>query len=143
MCMTKRYALAPPILAALLLLGGQALAATTDRGSVIASRDLRFADRPDGGVEVTNAATGEVVRELDRGSHNFVRALMRGLVQARLHESIGPEIPFRLTAFSDGQLVLDDPATHRSIELEAFGPTNAGDFVEMLPLKRVATGETP
>lgn len=116
-------------------------AASADPGKIVASRDLRFADLPDGRVEVTNATSGQVVAELDRGTHNFVRALMRGLVQARLREQIGPEIPFRLTAFSDGQLVLVDPATHRRIELEAFGPTNAGDFVDLLPLRRANTGE--
>jgi putative photosynthetic complex assembly protein len=109
-----------------------------DRGTLVASRDLRFVDRADGGVNVFNAANGELIQALEPNSHNFIRALMRGLVRQRVRESQGPELPFHLTAWSDGELILDDPATHRSVELAAFGPANAGDFVEFLPLTRVA-----
>lgn len=105
------------------------------QGSVVATRQLRFADRADGGVEVTNAADGGVVAELAPQSNNFVRALMRGLVRQRLREGLGPQVPFRLTAFSDGELTLEDPATHRSVSLGAFGTTNAEAFVKLLPLQ--------
>ncbi len=122
-------------LVALSLLTVPALAAADERGQIVASRDLRFTDRPDGAVEVTNAATGETITVLAPESHAFIRALMRGLVRQRVRESKGPEIPFRLTAWSDGELILDDPATHRSVELAAFGHSNEADFVELLPLK--------
>lgn len=105
---------------------------------VVAMRDLRFGDRADGGVEVRNAADGAVVAVLAPESNNFIRALMRGLVRQRLRENEGPEKPFRLTAWSDGGLTLDDPATGRSVELGAFGPTNAEAFVQLLPLKAIA-----
>ncbi len=39
---------------------------------------------------------------------------------------MGAETPFRLTRWSDGRLSLDDPATDRHVDLEAFGPTNVG-----------------
>lgn len=106
--------------------------------AIVAQRDLRFSDRADGGVTVTNAVTGAVVEELAPESHNFVRALMRGLVRQRVREGDGPETPFRLTAWADGTLTLEDPATHRSVALEAFGPTNAEEFVRLLPLKVTA-----
>jgi len=106
-------------------------------GSVVAMREIRFSDRVDGGVEVTNAADGSVVAELDPQSNNFVRALMRGLVRQRVREDVGPEVPFRLTAFSDGELTLEDPATHRSVSLGAFGTSNAEAFVKLLPLKAI------
>ena len=106
-------------------------------GTVVASRDIRFSDRADGGVEVTNAADGTVIAELDPQSNNFVRALMRGLVRQRVREDLGPQVPFRLTAFSDGELTLEDPATHRSVSLGAFGTSNAEAFVKMLPLKAI------
>ncbi len=41
-------------------------------------------------------------------------------------------MPFRLIAWSDGRLTLDDLATKRHIELEAFGPTNERVFAEFL-----------
>ena len=106
-------------------------------GTVVAMRELRFADRADGGVEVTNAADGSVIAELDPQSNNFVRALMRGLVRQRLREDLGPEVPFKLTAFSDGELTLEDPTTHRSVSLGAFGTSNAEAFVKLLPLKAI------
>lgn len=106
--------------------------------AVVAARDIRFADRADGGVEVTNAADGTVIAELKPESENFIRALMRGLVRQRVREGDGPQTPFRLTAWADGGLTLEDPDTHRSVELGAFGPTNAEAFVKLLPLKAIA-----
>jgi putative photosynthetic complex assembly protein len=106
-------------------------------GSVVAMREIRFADRADGGVEVTNAADGSVVAELDPQSNNFVRALMRGLVRQRVRQDVGPEVPFKLTAFSDGELTLEDPTTHRSVSLGAFGTSNAEAFVKLLPLQAI------
>jgi putative photosynthetic complex assembly protein len=109
--------------------------AAHDGVAVVATRDLRFADRADGGVLVTNAVSGDVVAELEPNSNNFTRALMRGLVRQRVREGQGPEIPFRLTAYADGELMLEDPVTHRNVALSAFGPTNAESFVRFLPLK--------
>ncbi len=104
---------------------------------VVAMRDLRFSDRVDGGVEVTNAADNTVVAELEPNSNNFVRAMMRGLVRQRVREQQGPETPFRLTAYADGELTLEDPVTHRTVALAAFGTTNAEAFVKLLPLKAI------
>ncbi len=139
----------PPLLIlAMLLLSIPAQAASdevfAERGKLVAARDIQFRDRADGGVDVFNAATGELIEALQPNSHNFIRALMRGLVRQRVRESKGADIPFHLAAWSDGELILDDPATNRSVELTAFGPTNAGDFVEMLPLHRLpAPGDKP
>ncbi len=43
-------------------------------------------------------------------------------------------MPFRLSAWSDGRLTLEDPATGRAVDLEAFGPTNEATFVRLLPI---------
>ena len=43
-----------------------------------------------------------------------------------------PVRPFRLTRWSDGRLSLDDPATGRRIELDAFGPTNTAVFAHLM-----------
>ena len=42
------------------------------------------------------------------------------------------QTPFRLSAWSDGRLTLDDPATARHIELQAFGSTNTEVFAQLL-----------
>jgi putative photosynthetic complex assembly protein len=98
----------------------------------VAVRMLRFADAPDHAVAVVDAATGRMIETIQAGEGNFVRALMRGLARQRVREGVGPEVEFILTAWEDGRLTLGDPATHRVVELEAFGPTNREDFARML-----------
>jgi len=98
----------------------------------VMSRNLRFADLADGTVGVTNADTGRLVDIIGQGKDNFVRATMRGLVQQRKREDLGPDVPFRLTRWTDGRLTLTDPDTAREVELEAFGITNEEAFAHLL-----------
>lgn len=99
--------------------------------AVVLSRDLRFADRADGAVVVADARTG-AVHVLAPGTNGFIRGVMRGLAQERLRQDSDGATPFQLTRWSDGRLSLTDPVTHRSIYLEAFGPTNAAAFAALL-----------
>jgi putative photosynthetic complex assembly protein len=66
------------------------------------------------------------------GTNGFVRGVLRGLMRERKAESIGPTAPFRLTHWANGRLSLDDPSTGRHVDLEVFGPTNAGAFAQIL-----------
>jgi putative photosynthetic complex assembly protein len=93
---------------------------------------LRFEDRPDGAVVVLAAADDQVVDVLAPGTHGFARSVLRGLARERRAQGLGPEPAFLLTRFADGRLSLDDPATGRTIDLGAFGPTNAGAFADLL-----------
>lgn len=111
-------------------------------GTVVAARDLRFADRADGAVVVTDAGTGRVVDVLE-GEQGFIRATMRGLVRARHSEGIGAAEPFRLQAWTDGRLTLDDAATGRHLELQAFGSLNVATFARLLPLGPDSAVERP
>jgi putative photosynthetic complex assembly protein len=54
-------------------------------------------------------------------------------VRDRKKLALGPEMPFRLTLWHDGRLVLDDPATGRHVDLRAFGTTNRNAFARLLP----------
>lgn len=105
--------------------------------SIIASRDLRFADRPDGGVLIYAEPEGRLVDTLQPGTNGFVRGVLRGLVRERRADHVGPTPPFRLTRWADGRLSLDDPSTGRHVDLEVFGPTNAGAFADIL----IASGQ--
>ena len=98
----------------------------------VAVRDLRFEDTADGAVNVYDADNLHTVNVVVPGSDAFLRATMRGLAQQRKRESIGEEIPFRLTRWADGRLTLDDRATGRHVELEAFGATNEASFARLL-----------
>ncbi len=97
-------------------------------------RSFHFVDTPEHGVAIVNAADNHVIDVIQPGSGNFVRATLRGLAQQRLRAGVSPDVAFRLTAWEDGRLTLEDPATKRVVELEAFGPTNREDFARMLTL---------
>lgn len=100
--------------------------------TVVEERNLRFADRADGAVLVYGDPDDRLVDVLEPGTNGFVRGVLRGLVRERRADHIGPEPPFRLTRWADGRLSLDDPATGRHVDLEVFGPTNAGAFAQIL-----------
>lgn len=98
--------------------------------------ELRFADRPDGGVAVLDGRTGAVTDEFAPGTNGFVRGALRGLARERKRREIGAEPPFRLTRWADGRVTLDDPTTGRVVDLVAFGPTNAAAFTRLLTRDR-------
>jgi putative photosynthetic complex assembly protein len=99
---------------------------------LVVARDLKFVDLADGGVAVYDVHDPVPIRILAPGSNGFVRAVMRNLVHERRSNGLGPAAPFRVAASSDGRLILEDRATGRLIELEAFGSTNAGVFASFL-----------
>lgn len=130
------------IAAGLLVLGSLAAVAavrvtgegmtTTPPATTIAERELRFADRTDGGVDVIDARSGDRLDVLKPGTEGFVRATLRSLVRDRKRQGIGAETPFKLAAGEGGRLTLLDPATGRRVDLEAFGQTNAAAFARLL-----------
>ncbi len=108
-------------------------------GTRVESRDLRFADRGDGAVVISEARSGRVVDVIAPGTNGFLRSVMRGLARDRKRQELGPEPAFRLTRWADGRISLDDEATGRRIDLGAFGPTNAEAFAHVLTAARSAT----
>jgi putative photosynthetic complex assembly protein len=94
-------------------------------------RELRFEDRPDGGVAVYDVRANELV-EVITGSNGFLRGTLRGLARERKRSGFGSDQPFRLVGHADGRLTLEDPATARRVDLESFGPTNVAVFAHLL-----------
>ena len=73
-------------------------------------------------------------------TNGFLRTVLAGLVRERRRENAGdPATPFRITRWSDGRLTVDDTATGKLIELEAFGHTNEDAFARLLDLSPPAT----
>lgn len=105
---------------------------TTTPAAAVETRELRFDDAPDGAVLVRAAADGRLVMTLPPKTNHFVRGTLRGLVRDRRREGLGPEAPFRLSRLADGRIALEDPATARRIDLDAFGRSNAGAFSAIL-----------
>lgn len=103
----------------------------------LASRtaDLVMQDRDDGSIAVLRAGDGRLVDVVPPASNGFLRVMLAGLVRERRREGMGaPTAPFHLTRWSDGRLTVDDAATGKLIELDAFGPDNAGVFARLLDL---------
>lgn len=107
-------------------------AATSPLPPVVAERELRFEDRPTGGVAVYDARDGALVEVLAPGGDGFVRGALRSMARERRSHGIGSGPAFRLAVHADGRLTLEDLATGRRIDLAAFGPTNAGAFARFL-----------
>jgi putative photosynthetic complex assembly protein len=111
--------------------------------STVASRSLRFADMPGGGISVIDAQSGQEVQRV-QGEGGFLRGALRVMSRERRMRGLGPELPFELLGRADGRLTLVDPATAVRIDLESFGPTNAGAFVGLLSQAHtVSTRSTP
>jgi putative photosynthetic complex assembly protein len=104
----------------------------------VATRSLRFVDRPDGSVAVLDAGSGQQVDAI-RGEAGFLRGALRALARERRKQGLGPEAAFHLIARADGRLTLADPATGERVDLESFGPTNAGAFAQLLTAQPVAS----
>jgi putative photosynthetic complex assembly protein len=98
----------------------------------LAMRELRFLDRPDGGIEVIDAASGRTL-DVMRGEQGFLRGTLRGLVRERKRRGLAGAQPLQLIARADGRLTLTDASTGERIDLESFGPTNAAVFAQWLP----------
>lgn len=99
---------------------------------VTASIDILFEDSPDGSVLVRTAEDGRKIAVLPSGTNGFARGLLRGLARERRQQGIGPDASFNVTKRADGQLVLRDAATGRTVVLDAFGQTNALVFSDIL-----------
>ena len=103
---------------------------TPDAAAVV-TRELRFEDRPDGSIAVIDANDQHAVTTIT-GQSGFVRGTLRGLARERKRSGLGPDAPFLLIGRANGRLTLQDPATGRVVDLDSFGPANAGEFVRLL-----------
>lgn len=123
-------------LAGVLAAGGFDQPQDKPAGGPVATRDLLFEDRSDGGVAIVDARAGTAVSMIAPGEGGFVRATLRGLARERKREELGRETPFRLTVWGDGRLTLEDPATGRFVDLGAFGQTQVETFARLITAGR-------
>jgi putative photosynthetic complex assembly protein len=101
----------------------------------IVVRDLHFSDMPNGGIAVYDVRDDRPIEIVAPGTNGFLRATLRGLARERKRQGIGDAAPFRLVGGKQGRLTLEDPATGRRVDLEAFGATNAGVFARLLTVQ--------
>ncbi len=101
--------------------------------TAVQTRNLRFADRTDGAVVISDADTGDTVKIIEFGQGGFLRATMRRMAKARLAAGVGADPAFKLTRWENGALSLRDPETGRQAELYGFGADHTKTFADMLP----------
>lgn len=95
---------------------------------VIETRLLTFEDSNDGRVIIRDAQDHSIIAIAEPGTNGFLRGTLRGLMRTRLRESIDLLAPFRLSKLSNGALILADETDYVTLELDAFGHTNADTF---------------
>lgn len=101
--------------------------------AAIKTRSFYFADRADGALVATDAATMQVALVLEPGSNSgFIRGVMRGMMRERQMLQVPRNGPVTITQWSDGALTLQDPSTGRTLELGSFGGTNRAAFAQLL-----------
>ena len=110
-------------------------------GTPVAQRALHFTDAPDGGIRVTDAATGTLAVAMPSGTNGFIRGALRALAAGRRRAGYSPTAPFLLTAWDDGRLTIEDPTTGERIAVSSFGPTQVQSFLALLDTAgRVVSG---
>lgn len=138
--LTDRRHLLPLLAGGVLIAGTLALVGPRqDRARItrpdempLRQRLVRFEDAPDGAIVIRDAADRAVLARFPVAEGGFVRGTLRALARERRQEEQGQELPFRIAAWPDGQLTLDDVATGRRVDLTAFGSTNSGVFARLL-----------
>lgn len=101
-------------------------------GIVVSSALLHFEDTPLGAVEVYDADSGKLLESFEAGSGSFVRGVLRSLTRDHQNAKLKTTPAFLLAKYSDGALTIVDETTGQTILLNAFGPTNAQIFDQLL-----------
>lgn len=131
------------MIALALLITGSArlsgISATQEIGGahVLSSRTLRFADGSQGTVLVYDGATGRLIATAAPGTNGFLRGALRGLMRVRKRDAVDYATPYTLRQMSNGQLLLTDQGQDITLDLNAYGRTNAAVFEAFLS----ATGD--
>lgn len=102
--------------------------------SIVEHRDLRFSDGGAGTVHVWDASQNVMMDSIAPGTENFVRGVLRSFARERRSRSLDSQTPFRLARHTDGRLTIEDLATGRRVDLQAFGRTNTASFNRLLNL---------
>lgn len=114
-------------------IGTQKADLTLERAAVV-KRPLIFRDGPNGAIEVYDQGAKAPFIVLPREGNTFMASAVRLMGQTRQQRTkAGPDTPFILTLWTDGKMSFSDPATGDTLELAAYGPTNAQTFAQLLP----------
>lgn len=127
------------VIASLLVVSAARLAGFSpaqDMGAadVLHSRLIRF-DSNAQSVAVVDVQSGTVLART--AQEGFISGVLRGLKRMRQLERADMAAAYRLERMSNGQLLLVDTVSGVTLDLAAYGQSNAAVFAEFLP----ATGD--
>ena len=122
-------ALASVLLAAFAVLTDRPLVGQPKLAPIVSER-LLLIEGSQNAIRATDAATGEVVLDLQNGG--FISVVNDGLERARLVARVTENPPVKLTLYETGRLSLNDPATGWSTEISSFGPGNIAVWLNLL-----------
>jgi len=106
--------------------------ASEERPVVI--RPIVFRDGESGDILVFDANADAPFAVLKREDNEFLATTVRILAAERLRlNGEARNAAFTLTQWSNGRVTFADPVTGHTVELSAFGHTNAQSFARLLP----------
>jgi putative photosynthetic complex assembly protein len=101
--------------------------------AAVKQRSVVFQQLPGNVVRVVDGTTNAVIVTFPEGQGGFVRGSLRAFAYSRHVKGVALDAePFILSAWEDGRLTLDDPATGSRIQLDAFGSDNRAAFASLL-----------
>jgi putative photosynthetic complex assembly protein len=105
----------------------------TREGALTETRrvSFRFVAPPVGQKAIAVVATradGSRIVLAHANEEIFPRLILRSVSNIRVREGVDPQTPVELVETPDGQRMIVDPATHRTMRLAAFGPDNQALF---------------
>jgi putative photosynthetic complex assembly protein len=95
--------------------------------------ELVFKRTEAGKLAVRSDLDGRELAVLPSADEGFIATSVRLLGRERRRYDVAETEPYRLTRWRDGRLTLTDPVIGTTIDLAAFGPTNARAFDIFLP----------
>ncbi len=129
-----------PVLLAMLLLAGLAVAQPVGASP---ERLLQFVPLEDGREAILDGHSLGLVRMLEGDDNTFLRITVRGLQHYRLTHGLDRSQPYRLWVDPQTGLNLEDPLTHRSMALRAFGATAVEKTAPLLTLPATPLATLP
>jgi putative photosynthetic complex assembly protein len=102
------------------------------RTAPVETRLLRFEDRSDGSVAVIDGETNAIVSIAAPGTNGFLRGMLRGLMRSRKQNDVPLLTPMLLERLDNGTVLLIDDRMHTTLDLDAYGHTNADVFKAFL-----------
>jgi putative photosynthetic complex assembly protein len=100
--------------------------------SVVESRLIRIDQGADGRITVSDVSTGKAITDAAPGAEGFLRGALRGLNRIRMAGETQPSAPYLLERMANGQILLTDTGSGVSLDLNAYGRSNAAVFAEFL-----------